>query len=85
MNIKFVKDRSEYFAISENAVWNGKVCDELLFCELIPVGINTYSVRWEDTYSKPEFFNSLGEAKEYVIKNYMKHIPHINGAVYDLD
>jgi hypothetical protein len=85
MKIEFEKERGEFFAVAKNAIWNGKVHEELLFAEIVPIGVHTFKLLWEDSYSNPEFFNDLESAKKSVINNYSKHIPFNNGSVYEIE
>lgn len=85
MNIKFVKDSESWFAISENAVWGGLRYDELLWAEIHPIGINVWQVRFEDDYNNPVIKNTLGEAKEFVLREYTKHKPFCNSKGYEIE
>ncbi len=85
MKIEFEKEINEWFALAKNSIWNGKVCDEWLFAEIEPIGINSFRILWEDDYHNPEFANSLEEAKTKIISNYSKHVPFANGIVYEAD
>ncbi len=85
MNIEFVKETNEWFGLCRNTVWNGLMYDELLYCEIIPIGYNTYQVRWEDNWNNPVIKNTLEEAEEYVRKEFIKHIPFLNSVGYEIE
>ncbi len=84
--IKFVKEhhadnkeKYTYFAIAENAKWEGSYYEELLFCELIP-SKDCVSVSWEDDWKNHVKFVTLDEAMQYVNENYSRHEPHKQGS-----
>lgn len=89
MKIEFEEDRSNgyliYFAISRMEIWKGKVHDELMWGELIPVSKSSnIQVIWEDDFYNPLTFNTLEGAKDYLIKNHSHHTPYINGKSYKI-
>lgn len=67
-------------AISLDAVYEGALHTELYWADL-----NDTEVRWQDDYSNPVKFNSVPEAKNYVLSNYSRHKPISNGSRYQLD
>lgn len=85
MNIKFVKEKDEWFIISENAMWNGLMYDEILWGEICPIGVNVWQVRFEDDYNHPAIKHSLQEAKDFAAKEYFKHKPFLNSVGYEID
>lgn len=89
MTIKFEKDTAngyeEFYAVSQLEVYKGKAHDELLWAEIRQTGDAQFRVVWEDNWQHPEFFGSLAEAKDHIVKTHNKHTPHINGTTFDID
>lgn len=87
MKIEFEEDRNNgyliYFAISKREIWKGKVHDELMWAEILPI-ITTFKLTWEDDYYNPIIVDTMEQAKEHIMKNFSKHTPHINGASYNI-
>jgi hypothetical protein len=86
MKITFEQEGNSIFAVAQNVKYKGKMCDELLYCE-IWLGTLPFSVgiRWEDDYNKPVNADTIEEAKQHILDNYSSHKPHINGKSYDID
>jgi hypothetical protein len=89
MKIIFEKDSrngyEEFFAISQMEIWKGKVYDELMWAEIRLVVTRLFRVVWEDAWQAPEFKTTLDEAKAFILQNYAKHTPHINGAAFSIE
>lgn len=83
MNLKFFKEADSYYAIAEKEVYKGMVCDELWFAEVdkTPTGV---MLRWEDSYEKPEPFETFAEARTFILQNYKSHTPLVVGNRYQL-
>jgi hypothetical protein len=90
----------EYFAISQLEKYKGKVYDELMWAEITPgiiamkrraIGITpsmpeeAFIVIWEDDWQNKLVFTTLEEAKQHIIKNFHKHVPHNNGKIFEED
>ena len=84
MTIRFEPGDGSYYAVVQNDFWRGRLYEELLFAEVKPKGDN-YVVVWEDAWNKPELFEDFMAAKDYIIKNFKNHIPHVNGWVADME
>ena len=85
MKIKFVQSDGSYFAISENAFYNGRYFDELMWAEITPKG-DGFSVKWEDAWNKPETIpGSFDEVSKHIFSTHKSHKPHINGASYEAE
>ena len=70
-------------ALSFDVVWKGYYVEELYWADIIKA-LGSYMVRWNDSYSEPGHFDSEELAKQHVIDNHSRHIPHINGRQYEL-
>lgn len=93
MKISFEIDKTNgftmYSAISQLVKYKGKVRDELLWATIqvpSPEYPNTkHSVTWEDEWNLKLFrpFDTIEQAKEYVLNNYSTHEPVIMGPSWD--
>jgi len=41
-------------------------------------------LRWEDSYEKPEPFETFAEARTFILQNYKSHTPLVVGNRYQL-
>lgn len=83
---------TSYFAIQKDVVIGNKQYDELLYAEIQRGMVRTeesiydgWVVVWQDDWQNKIPFNTLDEAKQYVLTNYLKHTGHINGNTYEID
>ena len=84
MNISFNREPDDTLsALSFDVVWKGYYVEELYWAD-VSKALGSYMVRWNDDYSNPLHFDSEELAKQYVVENYSRHNPHINGKQYEL-
>ena len=82
--MKFLKENDTYFAIIQNDVYNGLMCEEIMYAE-IEKSSKGWLVRWEDKFNEPHPFQELADAQQYVLLQYHKHTPFINGKSWKVD
>lgn len=79
MKLTFEQDGSTWYGIVKNALYKGRIHDELLYCEIEEGGM----LRWEDSYFKKHVFKDTDAAKVAADKEFIKHTPHSNGYNYE--
>lgn len=82
--IQLIQEGNSIFAVEQNVEKNGKLYDELLFGEIFLKNGKIF-VTFEDDWQTKVFFETVDSAKAFIISNYFKHTPFVNGAVTDID
>jgi hypothetical protein len=84
MKLTFPKDSEGWAAVANNAIYDGKMCDELLFASInkTPKG---FEVVWEDNFKDRDYFNELANAQQFILLSYHKHTPFVNGCTYEIE
>ncbi len=80
MKINFEFEDGNYYAIADEAEYNGQICESLWYSEIN----SDNTVRWDDDYRNPISFSTLELAKEYILREYFKHTPQIIGYRFDV-
>lgn len=98
--ITFITEDKSIFAVEQNVEKNGKFYDEIFWAEIQPskdipllqLGIIPeeldkyhYCVTWQDDWKNKNLFETVEEAKDFVLRNFTKHTGFINGGEYNLD
>lgn len=83
MTILFEREGETTFAVAKNEIYKGKFCDELMYAEIQKTE-NLFKVFFEDSYSKKYQFSTEDLAKAFVLREYDRHQPHVNGSTYDI-
>lgn len=78
--LTFEKEGSTWFGIINDAIFEGKQHDELLYCEVEEGGM----LRWEDSYLQKHVYKDTETAKSIACRDYLKHTPHSNGRNYEI-
>lgn len=73
-----------YYAVSQDVVYQNKLHEEILWCEMKVLDDGRIQIRWEDSWSKPEYQPDLPSAKVYVSRHFLRHKGHENGRAYDV-
>jgi hypothetical protein len=84
MNIEFITEHATTFALSFNEVYQGKVHEELLWCEATPKH-GRIEVRWESVWGDPFWFDNMEQAQKFILDNYHCFNPFSNGTSYDIE
>jgi hypothetical protein len=82
MEIKFEKDDSITYAISQDCIYEGYLYEEIIWAEIKHGHEGNYSVRFETAWDQPVYFSTEGEAKTFVLRNYSQYKPQPNGPRY---
>jgi hypothetical protein len=82
--LKFIKETSTIYAVLQNEVYKGKMCEEVMFAEIDKVQ-GGFKVIWEDSHKEPHLFQELADAKQYVMLEYPKHNGFINGKTWEVE
>lgn len=75
MKIFFEKADDTLYGVSYNLRIGDYIHAEVLWCE-ISEGLGAVKIVWTDDFSKPEFLNSIEDAKHHVLTNAKLHKPH---------
>ena len=82
--MKFIRENDTYFGVLQNEVYNNRVCEELLYCEITKTA-KGWELAWEDKFSEKHYFQEIRDAQQYAILVYPKRTPHVNGKTWEIN
>jgi 8-oxo-dGTP pyrophosphatase MutT (NUDIX family) len=82
--LKFIKEGETYYGLIQDEVYNNKVHEELLYCEIEKTQ-GGWQCIWEDNHIEKHKFQDLQDAQTYAMLEYQKRTPFSNGKNWDLE
>lgn len=78
----FEQDNATWFVVSPDAEYKDYIHEELIWAEMTESLGGAIKVHWEDSFDKPEFFDTFNDARQHILNNYNLHQPLSQGGKY---